>query len=125
MLVSLVLVMGTSTALASAASATTSGEISILASSGCLVTSNSSCQTGAISANSSGHFINWGVSTLGRGCHWVVRDVGNSVVVGSGNLGAFDDDNGRIPGLFSSYRMELTSCGFGNNGGINNVNNGG
>ena len=121
-LVPLMLVMGTSTALAGA---TTSGGNSILASSGCLVTSNSSCQTGAVSANSSGHFVNWGVSTLGRGCHWVVRDVGNSVVVGSGNLGAFDDDNGRIPGLFSSYRLELTSCGLGNNGGINNVNDGG
>ncbi|MFI6511876.1 hypothetical protein ACIBCT_30110 [Streptosporangium sp. NPDC050855] len=90
------------------------------ASATCQIAWKTSCNTGELNANSRRHDIAWSVFSLGRGCHWVVRDVASKAIVGSGDLGAFDEAGGYIGGLYGRYRMELSSCGSGNAGYISN-----
>jgi hypothetical protein len=98
-----------------------SGSVGVLAAIGCNVVT-SHCETAAIPANSSGHWIKYGVDSASiSGCSWAVRDVNTWVVVRSGRLGSFSSTSGEIPGLYGWYRLELWNCGFGAHGKIWNA----
>ncbi|HKS98704.1 MAG TPA: hypothetical protein VJT31_04160 [Rugosimonospora sp.] len=81
------------------------------------------CTSSAIPANASGHFI-WVGASLGVGTvvtgHWIVRDVGNNVVVGSGTIFPVFDVAQTIHGLYGSYRLELSCPGCSAGGEIHN-----
>jgi hypothetical protein len=68
------------------------------------------CNSWSIPADSYHHAIWWSVSPGPDApqCNWIVRDVNNWVIVGSGT--AWGHDDGAIPGLYSEYRIELVWC---------------
>ena len=71
-----------------------------------------SCNTNAIPANSSGHYVLlelWAGGS-GRGCSFRIRDVNSWVVVMSGRVGAFAYGKFYVGGLYGWYRGELYNC---------------
>jgi hypothetical protein len=93
--------------------------VAYASSTGC---NGSSCTSGTISANTSGHWIKWHVDSgvLGGGCSWRVRDVDTDVVVGSGRVGAFSSKSGQINALVGRYHIELYNCDVDGGGGLSN-----
>jgi len=65
-----------------------------------------SCQTSSIQANSS-HKVRYNVHAASVRCYWVVRAVIDGVAVGAGSTTTAT--GAEIPGLYSRYRLELSS----------------
>jgi hypothetical protein len=71
-----------------------------------------SCNTNAIPANSSGHYVLlelWAGGS-GVGCSFRIRDVNTWAVVMSSRVGAFDYGKFYVGGLYGWYRGELYHC---------------
>lgn len=102
---------------ASAATAATIGSLAVAAPAmaafaSCTVNIGAtSCTSGALRANASGHWLDYEVGGGTLPClsaDWRVFDTSNNVTVKSGHVGS-GDTSGRIPGLFGSYKIKITS----------------
>ncbi|MFG1871593.1 hypothetical protein [Micromonospora arborensis] len=82
---------------------------------------STSCQTYYIPSSYIGHFIDYTVCGGTIGASFRVRDYQNGAVVKSGSIGPANCTSGRVPGLFSSYRLELHATALGADGSIDNV----
>jgi hypothetical protein len=89
----------------------------------CSVTGlHTSCTTYYIPSNYVSHFIDWRVcGATYFGVSFKVRDYQNGNVVSSGTVGPLNCLSGRVGGLYSSYRLELSGTALGAAGTIDNV----
>lgn len=81
-----------------------------------------SCNTNAIPANSSGHYVQlelWAGGS-GVGCSFRIRDVNSWAVVMSARVGAFAYGKFYVGGLYGWYRGELYRCSTNATGNIFN-----
>ncbi|MGC4756038.1 hypothetical protein [Micromonospora trifolii] len=111
-----------------AAAAVAGAAASLLVASPALATSDycsvsglsTGCKTYYIPSNYISHFIDYRVCGGTIGASFRVRDYQNGVVVKSGNVGPANCTSGRVPGLYSSYRLELHGTALGSDGSIDN-----
>lgn len=72
-----------------------------------------SCTSGALAANSSGHYLTYDVMGGTFPCFsadWKIYDVSNNVTVRSGHVGS-GSTSGRVTGLYGTYKIRITnSC---------------
>ena len=109
-------------AVAGAVAATLVATPALATSDGCSVTGlHTSCQTYYIPSNYISHFIDWQVCVSNYfGVNFRVRDYQNGNVVKSGIVGPLSCSSGRVNGLYSSYRLELSGTVVGASGVIDN-----
>jgi hypothetical protein len=109
-------------AVAGAAAAALVATPALATSDGCSVTGlHTSCHTYYIPSSYISHFIDWRVCGSDYfGVDFRVRDYQNGNVVKSGIVGPLNCLSGRVGGLYSSYRLELSGTALGASGAIDN-----
>jgi len=84
------------------------GEVESALSSRCHV-SGYTCTTGAVRANTTGHYVYIFVRGMPQ-ANYQVTDSANGVVVASGSVTAFWSVTRKISGLYSSYRLKVSGA---------------
>lgn len=120
----LALSLGTFSAVPAAQATSSETPPSAAAVTGCTVgLGGSGCTSGSISANSSGHFIDYWVMGGTFPCFeadYRIVDAANGVTVRSGHVGS-GSTSGRVPGLYSRYYIRITNSCWDAEANIDNV----
>lgn len=97
-------------AIVGAAASTLIATPSFAASVSCKVPSSKTCTTGALSANSSGHFIDYKICVTGvlGAVGYAIMDIDTGVIVKNATNQFKGCDSDRVTGLYGRYRLTLS-----------------